>query len=269
MKSRTGSFHTRDGIRIAYERAGNGPPLILLHGFIVDRRTWRPQIEDLSRDFDVIAWDAPGCGESSDPPEEFSMAEFANCLNELMEHAGVTWAHLLGLSWGGTLAVEFHRMYPEKALSLILADTYAGWTGSLGREAAEQRLARCLRESELSAEEWVPEWAPDAFSSGAPKDLVGEFAAIMSDFHPVGFRAMSRAVFPDFSTHIENIEVPALLIWGEGDSRSPLSVGEMMRDRIRGSKLVVIPAAGHVSNIEQPERFNAEVRSFLGVIADR
>jgi pimeloyl-ACP methyl ester carboxylesterase len=260
-------FKTRSGIRIAYERAGAGPPLILLHGFIVDGRTWGPQIEDLGRDFDVIAWDAPGCGRSSDPPEDFAMSAFADCLTDLMEHAGVASGHLVGLSWGGTLAIDFYRKCPDRVASLILADTYAGWTGSLGEEAARQRLARCLRESELPAEKWVHEWAPDAFSGGARQQLVDEFAAIMWDFHPVGFRAMSRAVTPDFSQALSGIRVPTLLIWGEEDKRSPLSAGEMMRDRIRGSRLVVIPGAGHVSNMEQPERFNDEVRSFLAVTA--
>jgi pimeloyl-ACP methyl ester carboxylesterase len=268
MESKTHTFQTGNGIRIAYERAGSGAPVVLLHGFIVDRRSWRPQIDDLSRDFDVIAWDAPGCGESSDPPEQFSMETFTGCLHELMDDAGVSSAHLIGLSWGGTLAIEFYRKYPARVLSLVLADTYAGWTGSLGQEAAEQRLARCLRESELPPEQWVPQWAPDAFSSNAPGELVDEFAAIMSDFHPVGFRSMSRAVFPDFSGSLQSIDVPALLVWGDEDKRSPLSAGEMMRDRIRGSRLVVIPRAGHVSSMEQPQRFNAEVRAFLTAKVD-
>jgi pimeloyl-ACP methyl ester carboxylesterase len=262
MEPRIQSFEARSGIRIAYERAGSGAPLVLLHGFIVDRRTWRPQVDDLSRDFDVIAWDAPGCGDSSDPPEEFSMAEFAGHLGELLDHSGLASAHLLGLAWGGTLALEFNHVYPGRVLSLVLADTYAGWTGSLGQEAAEQRLARCLRESRLPPEAWVPAWAPEAFSAGAPTELIDEFATIMENFHPVGFRAMSRAVLPDFSDRLESIDVPTLLVWGDDDKRSPLSAGEMMRDRIRGSKLLVIPA-GHVSNLEQPERFNAEVRAFL------
>ncbi len=236
---------------------------MLLHGFIADSRTWRRQIEDLSRDFDVITWDAPGCGESSDPPEEFTMAEFADCLAELMEDAGVLSAHLLGLSWGGTLILEFYRRYPALVRSLILAGAYAGWTGSLGQDAAEQRLARCLRDSEQPAEDWVPEWVPDAFSAGASKELLDEYAEVMSDFHPVGFRAMSRSMMPDLTEALSQINAPTLLIWGEDDKRAPLSAGEMMCDRIGGGRLVVIPSAGHICNMEQPQRFNAEVREFI------
>ncbi len=224
-------------------------------------------MEELSGDFDLIAWDAPGCGQSSDPDENFSMSEFADCLAGLLENIGVSSAHVLGLSWGGTLALEFCRRHWGRAVSLILADTYAGWTGSLGEEAAAQRLARCLRESEMPAEEWVPQWVPDAFSGAAPQAVLDELASIMSNFHPVGFRAMSRALMPDFREVLPLIDVPTLLMWGEDDRRSPLSSGEVMCDSIRDARLVVIPCAGHVSNMEQPERFNAQIREFCRTAA--
>jgi pimeloyl-ACP methyl ester carboxylesterase len=84
----------------------------------------------------------------------------------------------------------------------------------------------------------------------------------MAGFHPVGFRAMSRALAGDFRDVLPTIRVPTLLIWGDGDTRSPVSIGEEMSARIPGAGLTIIPAAGHVSNMEQPEAFNAEVRSF-------
>ena len=251
-----------DGLRISYRREGTGSPLVLLHGFIADGQVWRQQIDDLAHDFDVIAWDAPGCGESADPREDYTMGEFAEALAGLLDRVGVSAAHILGLSWGGTMALEFYRRHPERVLSLILADTYAGWTGSLGQEAAAQRLERCLNESETPAEEWVPQWVPDAFSSGAPQAILDELSSIMSDFHPVGFRAMSRALAGDFREVLPSIRVPTLLIWGDDDKRSPLSAGREMCDSIPGARLAVIAAAGHVSNMEQPAEFNAEVKEF-------
>jgi pimeloyl-ACP methyl ester carboxylesterase len=164
-----------NGMDIAYQRAGRGPPLVLVHGFIQDSRAWRHQIEELSREFEVIAWDAPGCGRSSDPGEAFSMAEYADCMAALLRRIGVGRAHICGLSWGGTMALEFYRRHPAGVLSLILADTYAGWTGSLGAEAAEQRLARCLQESKMPADEWIPQWAPEAFSRRAPKAQIDDY----------------------------------------------------------------------------------------------
>jgi pimeloyl-ACP methyl ester carboxylesterase len=252
-----------NGLCIAYQRAGSGPPLVLLHGFISDSRTWRHQVEDLSRDFDVVAWDTPGCGKSSDTGEDFSMEQYADCLAGFLDGLGVASAHLLGVSWGGTLGIVYNSRFPGRVSSLVLSGAYAGWTGSLGAEAAKQRLARCLRESEMPAEEWVPSWVPEAFSNTASNQLLDEYASIMVGFHPVGFRAMSRAVAPDFRDLLPLVDVPTLLIWGEGDTRSPMNVGQAMCDSIRGARLVVIPNAGHVSSMEQPERFNAEVRTFL------
>ena len=88
------------GHRIAYERRGEGEPLVLLHGYVGDRRTWQRQIEDLSDEFTVVAWDAPGFGGSSDPPETFRLADFADCLAAFIEALSLRRAHLVGLSWG-------------------------------------------------------------------------------------------------------------------------------------------------------------------------
>jgi pimeloyl-ACP methyl ester carboxylesterase len=263
MNERVRHTTTSHTLSSTYQRVGSGPPLVLLHGFIVDRRMWNRQVDDLSSDFDVISWDIPGCGESADTPEEFSMLEFAECLADLMDHAQITAAHLLGLSWGGTLALVFHERFPARVRSLILADTYAGWTGSLGVDAAGQRLNRCLQESRLEPGDWVPQWVPEAFSPGARQDLLEELGAIMWDFHPIGFRAMSRAVQPDFSDALAVVDVPTLLIWGQEDTRSPVACGEKMKNQIKGARLVIIPEAGHLSNMEEPQRFDAEVRTFL------
>src|SRR5689334_498511 len=124
-------LYTRvNGIAVAYQMTGSGPGLVLLHGFTQDSRVWKPQIETLSEDFTIIAWDAPGAGQSGDPPENFKIGNWAQSLAELLDSADMKYAHILGLSWGGLLAQEFYQRYPNRVLSLILADTYAGWTGS-------------------------------------------------------------------------------------------------------------------------------------------
>ena len=120
-----------DGITIAYERAGEGPPLVLVHGAAGDARLWRPQLDALADEFTVIAWDEPGAGRSSDLPAGFGLTDFADCLGGLVEATGVGPAHLCGLSWGGTVVLELYRRRPDLIRTLILADTYAGWKGSL------------------------------------------------------------------------------------------------------------------------------------------
>lgn len=254
-----------DGLRIAHRRAGEGPPLVLLHGILSDSRAWSRQLGDLADEFTVVAWDAPGAGQSSDPSSSFGATDYADCLSAFIETLGLEQAHVVGLSWGGVLAQELYRRHPERIRSLVLADTYAGWRGSLPAEVCAERLESCLRESELPAAEFVPAWIPGLLSEAASQSLLDEVSAVMSDFHPAGYRQMALALAEtDTRDLLPTIRVPTLLIWGAADQRSPLDVAEQMRDAIPRSRLVVIPAAGHESNVEQPARFNAAVRDFCG-----
>jgi pimeloyl-ACP methyl ester carboxylesterase len=251
------------GLSVAYEQAGHGPVLVLLHGFLFDSRAWRPQIESLSNDFTVIAWDAPGAGQSADPPETFEMGDWADCLAGLLDVAGVGSAHILGLSWGGMLAQEFYRRQPQRVRSLVLADTYAGWRGSLSDEISEERLATCLRDSSLPASELVPKYLPGMHSESATQEIREELALIMSAFHPAGFRLMAlSSARSDTRDLLPEIRVPTLLIWGGADARSPLGVAHQIHGAMPGARLAVIPGAGHLSNVEAPDQFNAEVRDF-------
>lgn len=252
-----------NGLSIAYQKAGTGPALVLLHGFTQDSRVWKTQIEGLSKYFTVIAWDAPGAGLSADPPDTFNISNWADCLAGLLDSAGIKEAHILGLSWGGLLAQEFYKRYSARVLSLILADTYAGWTGSLSDSVARVRLKSCIHDSELPPSEFVPKYLSGMFSD-SPKPATKEaLSKIMSDTHPKGFRIMAKALaIADTRTFLTSIKVPTLLIWGESDKRSPISVSHQMHDAIPGAKLEIIVGAGHVSNMERPEQFNNIVKEF-------
>jgi len=126
-----------DGLRIAFRRAGNGDPLLLLHGAVCDSRVWRTQLKTLSDEFTVIAWDAPGCGESSDPPENWRMRQFGACLVGFINELGLWRPHVLGHSWGSALALELYRQHPSVPKTLLLAGAYAGWAGSLPTSEVE------------------------------------------------------------------------------------------------------------------------------------
>jgi pimeloyl-ACP methyl ester carboxylesterase len=252
-----------DGLAIAYRRRGDGPVLVLLHGFLLDSRMWRPQLEALSADFTTIAWDAPGAGESADPPNEFTTADWADSFAGLLDAVGVDRAHVVGLSWGGIVAQELYRRHPARVGSLVLAGTYAGWKGSLPEEVCAERLETCLRDSSLPPDELVAKYVPSMFGERAPDNVRSELSAIMTDFHPLGFRLMARSsAESDTRDVLPTIRVPTLLVWGDEDIRSPLSVAHQFGSAIPGSRLAVIPEAGHVSNLEAPERFNAEVHTF-------
>ena len=116
-----------DGIRIAYTRVGDGPALVLLHGYAGDgRTTWRPQLDELSNEFTVVAWYSPGAGQSVRPAQRaFGMAGYADCLAGFVDALGLAEPHVAGLSSGGALALEFYRRHPVIPKSLVLASACA------------------------------------------------------------------------------------------------------------------------------------------------
>ena len=262
LRAMTG--HARvHGLDIAYERHGQGPPLVLLHGALSDSRFWRRQLEGLAGEFTVMAWDEPGAGHSSDPPTDFTLADYADCLAELIETLNLAPAHVAGLSWGGVVAQELYERAPRCVASLILADTYAGWRGSLSDEECDARLAAAGQLETLPRDEFAKAYLPGVLADDAPPHLVEELHTMMRDFHPASARIVAPLIAAcDIRDRLPRIDVPTLLIWGEQDARSPLRVAEEFHDAIPNSRLVVIPNSGHCSSMEQPERFNAAVREF-------
>jgi pimeloyl-ACP methyl ester carboxylesterase len=253
-----------NGLRIAYERRGHGPPVVLLHGFVGNSREWRHQIDGLSNEFTVVAWDAPGSGRSSDPPESFRMAQYADCLAGFIDALNLERTHVIGLSFGGALGLELYRRRSAIPESLVLASAYAGWAGSLSQEVADQRLQLTLPFADLSPAEFVRTLIPSMLSESAPMDAFDDLAAIMSDFHPAGFRTMARALAEaNLRDVLPRVDIPTLLLYGDKDIRAPLTVAKDLLTAIPSATLVVMEGVGHMSNVEAPERFTAEVRAFL------
>jgi pimeloyl-ACP methyl ester carboxylesterase len=254
-----------NGLRVAYRRAGSGPAVVFVHGGLGDSRDWRRQLEGLGDEFTVLAWDAPGCGGSDDPPESFRLPEYADCLAGFVAALGLERPHVCGLSFGGGLALELYRRHPGVPRSLVLASAYAGWAGSLPPEVVRERVERALREAELPPEQWVRDSLPGLFTSSAPPELLEEATAIMLDVRPAGMRAMVRGFAEaDLRDVLGGIQVPTLLLYGDADRRSPPeAVAAELHRQIPGSRLAVLPGVGHATNMEAPDRFNAQVRGFL------
>jgi pimeloyl-ACP methyl ester carboxylesterase len=251
------------GLEIGYERAGKGPPLVFVHGAAEDGRVWQPQLSAFADEFTVVAWDEPGAGRSSDVPTNFALLDYANCLAALIEEVALGPANVVGLSWGGTLALEVYRHHPDLVATLILVDTYAGWKGSLSREEVDARVEGARRMLAAPPAEFDPA-LPGLFAAGPPPEFISLLADMAADVRPETLRvellAMAEADQRDILPHIA---VPTLLIWGEQDERSPLSVAHQFEQAIPKAQLVVIPGAGHVSNLERPEEFNRALREFL------
>ncbi len=248
-----------NGLEIAYERLGEGPPLVFVHGAASDGRLWQPQLA-LADEFTVIAWDEPGAGRSSDVPADFGLADYADCLAAVIEALALGPAHVAGISWGGTVALELYRHHPALAATLIMVDTYAGWKGSLPEEEIRDRVAGARRK--LAVEEFDPT-LPGLFAGDPPAEFVSLLEATAAAVRPESLRTQQLLMAEaDQRDLLPRIAVPTLLVWGELDVRSPLSVARQFEQAIPDTELVVIPAAGHVSNLEAPDQFNLAVREF-------
>jgi pimeloyl-ACP methyl ester carboxylesterase len=251
-----------NGIEVAYERRGSGPPLVFAHGAAEDGRVWRPQLDALADEFTVVAWDEPGAGRSSDVPASFGLADYADCLAAVVESLGLGPAHVAGLSWGGTVVLELYRRRPDLVTTLILVDTYAGWKGSLPEEEVRARVAGTQKTLAAPPEEFDPT-PPGLFAGGPPVEFVPLLEAMSADVRPESLRTQLLVMAEaDQRDLLPFVAVPALLIWGEHDARSPMSVAREFERAIPDAELVVLPGAGHLSNLERPELFNEAVREF-------
>ena len=206
------------GIRIGFERAGEGPPLVLVHGALSDSRVWRWQLDALSDEFTVVAWDAPGCGQSADPPETFRLPEYADVLAGLIAAVGLGRAHVLGHSFGGALALELARRHPELVASLILAGGYAGWAGSLPAAEVERRLAFALDTADRLPGGFAPESMFGLFSDKFSPEAAALLRTVMSESRPIATRAMAYALAgADLRDALPSIDVATLLVHGDAD----------------------------------------------------
>lgn len=226
-----------DGLDVSFERVGRGPAVVLLHGYVGDGPvTWRPQLDALADQFMLVAWDAPGAGGSSDPPGSFGMAGYADCLARFIDALSLDRPHIVGLSFGGALALAFAQRHPTIPRSLVLVSGYAGWAGSLPAAIAEDRLAQALRLSEMSAAQFVDTLLPTMFASPPSAEVVAAFDDSVRRFHPAGFRAMARASAEDLRWLLADIALPTLLVYGDHDTRAPRPVADHLHAAISGSR---------------------------------
>lgn len=256
-------FVDAGALRIAYSQEGSGRPVVFLHGFFGDHRHWRHQLE-LADDYTLVAWDAPGCGDSSMPPDSFRMPDYADLLAEFIRRLGLDEPHLVGNSFGGTLALQLASRHPEVARTVVGIDTYAGWSGSFSPEMVAQRLRASLPDLELPPQEVAAKWITGFVTPGAPEPIKDELRSIIADFKPEGMRPMIRSLAEaDLREDLKEVHLPTLLIWGAQDVRSPLAVARDLQARLKGSRLVVLEGAGHLPQVEAAERLNAELRAFF------
>jgi 3-oxoadipate enol-lactonase len=251
--------------RIAVDVEGRGPLLVFLHGIGGNRGNWRGQLPLFAADFTAAAWDARGYGGSDDYDGPLDFADFSRDLLHLIDHFGAERAHLCGLSMGGRIAMDFHDRHRERVASLTLCDTQPG----LAQMPAEKRREFIrLRQEPLRAGKRPADIAPEvARSLIGPRAVAGAYERLvesMAALHPDSYLKTIEASFLyERAPDLERVRVPTHIVVGADDRLTPPEIARAMAARIAGARLTIIPDAGHLANIEQPERFNTAVLGFL------
>jgi len=257
------------GINIALEDRGAGLPLLFIHGYPLNRHIWDPQIEVLADAARVIAHDLRGHGDSSASTGPHSMELLADDCQALLEALGVTAPVVLcGLSMGGYVTFAFFRKYPEKVAGLILAATRAGEDSPEGK-ANRDKAAEMARQGGAGAiaESMLPKMLSPKSYVERP-ELVQRVSEIMQSTSLNGILGdlVGMKSRPDSTPTLRQIDRPTMILHGSDDQLIPLSEAKVMQKAIPLARLQIIPDAGHLLNMEQPQLFNAVVREFLGEI---
>ena len=250
-----------------YEESGVGTPVLLIHGHPFDCTMWRPQLAAgiAAR---LIAPDLRNFGRSKSPKGPANWSTYAEDLLRLMDELGIQRFAAAGLSMGGHIALELFALAPDRILGLALCDTFAQLDTPqkhAGRLALAERLER--EGMEPYANEVLPKMVCDHTVDTKP-DVARELVEMMkrAPVRGAADAARARTQRRDYVPLLPQIKVPTLIVVGEFDQFTPVSDAELMHQAIAGSTLVVIPQAGHVTNLEQPQLFDSALGSFINTL---
>lgn len=254
-----------NGCELYYERTGSGHPLILLHGGLVHSGLWDVQFRFLSRYFHVIRYDYRGYGRSRIVPGPFSHLEDLEGIFQLLH---IEKAHLLGLSLGGALAVDFTLQHPEKVSALVLASS--GLTGYDPPPEVLEELKRAGQMILAGNQEQGVELLLRLWTDGPqrkPNEVnpaVREKIKRMIEENLAQERLDARPKnTPSALEKLDQIRAPTLIIVGEKDVQYILAIGELLAQKIPRALKIIFPESAHHLNLEHPEEFNRHVRAFL------
>jgi 3-oxoadipate enol-lactonase len=258
---------TTNGIKMNYvDTGGEGTPVLLVHGFPFNLKMWQPQIDALGDRWRLIAPDLKGAGESEGPdePGRYTMDSYADELNGLLDELEIDKCVLAGLSMGGYIAFAFLRKYPERVVALVLADTRAEADPPEGVEKRTKQQEQIRGEGTAG----IVDALTGALLSDTTKEKRPDVVQTLRDVMDNPARSYlgeleAMKTRPDSSDGLTSISVPTLIIVGEDDAITPPEASRKMHEHIGGSKLVVLPEAGHVSNLEVPDAFNGALAEFL------
>jgi 3-oxoadipate enol-lactonase len=260
------------GVSIHVERAGKeggGAPVVLLHAFPLSHRMWDPQIAALSSRYQVIAYDHRGFGDSEPGDGQTTMETLVDDFFAVLDHLGLERVIACGLSMGGYALLRALERAPGRFRAVVLADTRSTADDDAGRLGR----ANTLRDVKSKG---VPAFA-EAFSAklvgpttlAEKPEVRARLAELMRANGQLGIcgGVLALGFRTDTTAALKKLDIPALIVVGEEDALTPPVHSRQMNEAAPGSKLVVIPKVGHMSNLEDPDAFNRALLDFLAGLA--
>jgi Predicted hydrolases or acyltransferases (alpha/beta hydrolase superfamily) len=265
------TFRTRSRPVLSYEVAGDGPTVLFLHGIGGNRRNWLGQLDHLSPRYRAVAIDMRGYGDSDGIAEPFEFPEFVDDVIRLLDELGAAEAHIVGLSMGGLIAQALYGRAPHRVQSLGLVTCRSAaeaFPHGANREEFVQARLGPLRAGGPArlAESLAPELLGPNASAWAREQVMDSLRRIRPDSYESIIRARMRAsglLVP------QTIAVPTLVLAADQDRVAPADHMRELASCIPTARFVLVPDAGHLVNLEQPERFNAELSAFLDACESR
>lgn len=243
---------------IHYEDRGMGPAVVLLHSLGAWSGMWSGEIESLSRRFRCLAPDCRGHGRSS-AFGTITRDGIVGDIVAMMDHAGVGAAHVVGLSMGGCWALRLWNLHPERVASLALCDTFASVPDPVTPVESRRETLRSA-----SMADYARQYAASTLRPDVRPEVV---AALERATAGMEARALIETAQACFTTRLDDVlptvKVPALVLIGERDERTPMALSAKLASDIPGARLVVVPGAGHLSNLDNPEAFGVALEAHL------
>lgn len=258
-----------NGVNMAWDDSGSGPVVCLIHGFPLNRLMWRPQVKALTAaGYRVITPDLRGFGESNFPEGACSMDEYADDLVSLLDHLGIEKAVFGGMSMGGYVLLNLLERHPKRVSAACFIVTRSGADEDAAREKRLQ-LSRDVLElgTRVAADIFYKVLFADRTEVEQP-GLVAEAYGWMIDNDPAGLAGalLAMAGRKDSTPLLSGLRIPCLVIGAEKDKAISLEQSRLLAAEVPDHRLCIIPEAGHMVNLEQPDLFNRCLLEFLNAL---
>lgn len=256
-----------NGIDVRYTVTGDGPWVALSHSLACRLEMWDEEVARLSKRFKVVAYDSRGHGETSAPKGPYSLDMIADDIKGLLDHLGAKQAHWIGLSMGGVFGLAAALRHPGIFSSMVLADTSSKLAPE-GIQAFRDRVAKVTEAGSMEpmVEPTLKRWFKDSFRAREPA-LMAKVAGWIRTTPVDGYVGTSAAIPTiDVTQRLREIGVPCMALVGADDIAMPPAFSRTLAENLPDCRLVEIPDAGHLSNLEQPATFNAALENFYARI---